>query len=265
VGKDDDEIEIVEVEGCPEWMLTMGDCMSLLLCFFVMMLAFSTPNTEKLMDVIAGMQGALGIIPPMVRDKGVSIYKESKDNKNDKVVDGSPQKVEFDVDRISAVDLRSMAIVNRFNSFINRLLELGFKNHITIERLDEGIKMSLPFDKVFYHGSDKLLGGGRKLFDSFANLIDVGTNEVKLTATIRTPVSLRDRSFFSDWRLSNKRVQSIASFFHESYGISKDRFSFGTRVVSGNAEPVLEIMLVEKIEKTHEITMDELMNSKYSL
>jgi flagellar motor protein MotB len=162
VGKDDDEIEIVEVEGCPEWMLTMGDCMSLLLCFFVMMLAFSTPDEEKLMNVIAGMQGALGIIPPIMREKGVSVYKVSKDSKDDKVADGSPEKVEFDVKSISPVDLRSMAIINRFNSFKNRLVELGFKHHLELEQVAEGIRMTIDFDKILVDAPCSSTGTIRK-------------------------------------------------------------------------------------------------------
>jgi len=262
---DKEEIEIVEIEGCPEWMLTMGDCMSLLLCFFVMMLAFSSPNKEKLMDVLAGMQGALGVVPPVMREKGVSVYKDSKDSKDDKVVDGETKKVEFDVERISPVDLRSMAIVNRFNSFKNRLVELGFKNHIDLKQLDEGIRMTVDFDQIFYSESSKLLESGKRLFESFANLINIGANEVKLTAGLEAPRSVRDRAFSAAWRLSNKRVAAIGNLFNEKFKLNDTRFSFGTQIVGDGKSPQLEVLLVEKIENTKEISMSELMEMKHQL
>ena len=40
---------------CPEWMMTMGDAMSLLLCFFVLLL---TMEEAKLMNVSGVLQGA---------------------------------------------------------------------------------------------------------------------------------------------------------------------------------------------------------------
>ncbi len=43
---------------CPEWMMTMRDAMSLLLCFFVLLLTISTMEEAKLMDVSGVLQGA---------------------------------------------------------------------------------------------------------------------------------------------------------------------------------------------------------------
>ena len=262
---DKEEIEIIEIEGCPDWMLTMGDCMSLLLCFFVMLLAFSSPNEEKLMNVIAGMQGALGIIPPVMRERGVSVYKDNKESLDDKVVDGSKDKVEFDVEKISPVDLRSMSIVNKFNSFKNRLVELGFKNHIQLTQLDEGIRMSIDFEQIFYRNSEKLLVSGTRLFESFANLVNIGANEVRLTAGLNSPRSVKDRSFATAWRLSNKRVAAIGHLFNDSFSLPVNRFSFGTQVVASGSKPTLEVLIVEKIDSTKEISMSELMNMNNQL
>ena len=38
--------------GCPGWMMTFGDCMSLLVTFFVMMIAFSSMEEERLAAMI---------------------------------------------------------------------------------------------------------------------------------------------------------------------------------------------------------------------
>ena len=68
---------------CPEWMMTMGDCMSLLLCFFVLLLTFSTQEDAKLMNVLGVLQGAnapgeIDVVedPSMHRDEG---KKKNKD------------------------------------------------------------------------------------------------------------------------------------------------------------------------------------------
>ncbi len=46
--------------GAPEWMVTYGDMMSLLLCFFVMLVAMSTTDKQKFIEAIRSIQEALG-------------------------------------------------------------------------------------------------------------------------------------------------------------------------------------------------------------
>ncbi len=46
--------------GAPEWMVTYGDMMSLLLCFFVMLVAMSTINQEQFVEAVKSIQEALG-------------------------------------------------------------------------------------------------------------------------------------------------------------------------------------------------------------
>ncbi len=45
------------------WVVTYGDCMSLLLCFFVMLQAYSTLEIEKFNQAMASLKGALGVMP----------------------------------------------------------------------------------------------------------------------------------------------------------------------------------------------------------
>lgn len=46
--------------GAPDWMVTYGDMMSLLLCFFVMLVAMSTMDKMKVMEAIKSIQEAMG-------------------------------------------------------------------------------------------------------------------------------------------------------------------------------------------------------------
>ncbi len=50
-----------EVGGAPSWMVTYGDMMSLLLCFFVLLLSFSTISEEAFKEAMASIQGAMFI------------------------------------------------------------------------------------------------------------------------------------------------------------------------------------------------------------
>ncbi len=46
--------------AAPGWMVTYGDMMSLLLCFFVMLVAMSTMNEVKFMEAVKSIQDAMG-------------------------------------------------------------------------------------------------------------------------------------------------------------------------------------------------------------
>ncbi|WDR07055.1 flagellar motor protein MotB [Devosia rhodophyticola] len=46
--------------GAPEWMVTFGDLMSILVCFFVLLISFSIQDTKKLQVVAGSMREAFG-------------------------------------------------------------------------------------------------------------------------------------------------------------------------------------------------------------
>ena len=48
-------------EGAPTWMVTFADMMSLLLCFFVLLLSFSSQNTAKFEKILGSLKYAFGV------------------------------------------------------------------------------------------------------------------------------------------------------------------------------------------------------------
>lgn len=50
-----------EEEGAPQWVVTFGDLMSLLMCFFVLLLSFSEMDRKKYKVVSGSMRNAFGI------------------------------------------------------------------------------------------------------------------------------------------------------------------------------------------------------------
>ena len=49
-------------ECMPEWLATFGDLMSLLLCFFVLLLSMSTMDAKKVKEAIGSLAGALSVL-----------------------------------------------------------------------------------------------------------------------------------------------------------------------------------------------------------
>lgn len=56
-----DDEEVTPAAGAPAWMVTFADLMSLLLCFFVLLLSFSTMDVVKFKAIAESLQGSLGL------------------------------------------------------------------------------------------------------------------------------------------------------------------------------------------------------------
>ncbi len=56
--------------GAPEWIVTFADLMSLLLCFFILLISFSTQDKAKLQTVAGSMRDAFGT-EPLQRRAGI--------------------------------------------------------------------------------------------------------------------------------------------------------------------------------------------------
>ncbi|MGI9451540.1 MAG: flagellar motor protein MotB, partial [Geminicoccaceae bacterium] len=70
--------------GAPMWMVTFADLMSLLVCFFVLLISFSVPDTKKIKIVAGSMNDAFGftkeiIVTGMIEIEGNPQYRFAKD------------------------------------------------------------------------------------------------------------------------------------------------------------------------------------------
>ena len=69
-------------EGAPAWLATMGDLMSLLLVFFVLMLSFANMDKQLFMEAMGSIQNALGVIqenPGTFELKSTSVIEWSEE------------------------------------------------------------------------------------------------------------------------------------------------------------------------------------------
>lgn len=267
MGKQEDP-NIKYVDGCPGWMMTMGDCMSLLLCFFVLLLTFSTKNREKLMDVIGSIQGALSIMEPpdFRRDKFWYKDDQKQETQEGNIQKGTEKKVEISRKQMTVANLNSMDVVNRYNAFKNRILRLGFKNIITATQLEQGIAVRIDTNAMFKDKSAIIKPSARQFLESFVNLISgfEGSdfemhkiaNEVRITSNF---IPRRGA-----WNLSQKRLATLMIFFKKVYKIPLWRFSIADKVITdANEKEVFEFLLCEKLG-TSEVGIDELIKMSSS-
>ena len=73
-------------KGSPAYMTTYGDMMTLLLCFFVLIVSFSTMEIEKFKAAAASLKGALSALPyqEKVLPTPVQMQRQTKGQKKQK-------------------------------------------------------------------------------------------------------------------------------------------------------------------------------------
>jgi chemotaxis protein MotB len=63
-------------EGAPGWMVTYGDLMTLLLCFFVLLFSFSTISQKKFESLKESMRGAFGALSGQSTTMGTGVARK---------------------------------------------------------------------------------------------------------------------------------------------------------------------------------------------
>ena len=134
-------------ECMPEWLATFGDLMSLLLCFFVLLLSMSTMDAKKVKEAIGSLAGALSVL------EGGTQTEVSRE----RIQKATPiQKSE-----------ETAQTVNKLSSAITEFKQFtagGKGPAITLSEAEEGFFIRLPADITFAPGSAKITNMDTLLF-----------------------------------------------------------------------------------------------------
>lgn len=203
----------VKVEGAPDWMVTYGDAMTLLLCFFVIIVSMSEIKQEEkfqrvlesLRKTFGGYEGSVsqGLVETMPTNKLMDLLKEIEPTPHDKAPSLSDEE---------GVE--------------------GKKFRVTKVRDDVEVVIggSITFDRF----SATLRPEARQLVSATAKIIRGHRTKI-LVRGHATREPLPQNSMFADQvDLSYERAKSVAKALVES-GVSRDRVVL---VAVGATEPL---------------------------
>ncbi|WP_024790081.1 OmpA family protein [Lebetimonas sp. JH292] len=141
-------------EGLPAWLGTFGDLMSLLLCFFVLLLSMSTMNAKKVQEAIGSLAGALSVL------EGGAKTEVSKNRNQIATPIEEKQETSQTVNKLSKA-------IQEFRQFTS-----GSRGpSITLEEGEEGFFIRLPADITFKPGSAEITDEDALLFLKRISLI----------------------------------------------------------------------------------------------
>ncbi len=211
-------------ECMPEWLAAFGDLMSLLLCFFVLLLSMSSMDAKKVSEAIGSLSGAMSVL------EGGTKTEISKQ----RIQESTP--IESQDETSETVNRVKQAI-----SDANEMMEKGKGSAVNLDEAEEGFVISLPASLLFKEGSATIDNDDALLFlRRIALIIEELPNSIDVSVqghTDNIPPG-KDSPFKDNWELSSFRALAV---LHELIkdGVKPQRISaagFGQyRPVATNA------------------------------
>ena len=234
-------------KGAPMWVTTFGDLMSLLLCFFVLLLSFSEIDRAKYKQVAGSMEKAFGV------------------QRRTRVME-SPKGI-----KMIARDFDQELIATRLKEEIGRELEEAFQKDLydVRDQLDVGLEQDnlvirMMGESTFDSGSADIRRKTRPLLTKIGQIIAKANKDIVIAGhTDNVPIHRGRGPYTSNLRLSSARAAAVAELLLASSKIDPARLStmgFGeyrpiadNATVDGRQKNRRVEIIVGNIPKTREI------------
>ena len=189
-------------EGAPAWMATFGDLMSLLLCFFVLLMSFASMDVRRFAVVSGSMRDAFGVQrvhPGMMEAIATSIVPLSDTESTPfiRVIDVPARLVERDQSLIERIKMS--------------LRDQELERLMHVESTVDGVAIRVPGGMLFPAGSAELQPESVVFLHDVATLIRETPGDVSIDGhTDQSPVATE--AVRSNWHLSSARA--VAALVH---------------------------------------------------
>jgi chemotaxis protein MotB len=203
-----------ETGGCPDWMVTFCDCMTLLLTFFVLLLSFATFDKETLPQLGQSFAQALPSIGLSAKDRRESAWKKLNSDEPVKQTEGSETP---------------SAAKQKTSNFMREKKALDFRN----------LKVfSISSESFFYAKGTAISTQGREVLDALAVFLENQAGRVVISENGPEDTS----------ELGLRRAKAVMDYLVNQKGLNKNRFSLTSRstVREKNPQRQLEITLLDR-------------------
>ena len=189
---------VVIQQGLPGWVMTYGDMMSLLLCFFVLIVSFSSMQEAKFNEVAMSLRKAFGVMTE----------PQSLIHIDDPIVPRHEIKEQTDL----LMEVRELE---------KALLDKQLATEVALEFTPDGVKFRLEAPVLFNAGRSGLAPESSEVLDTLAEFLGKFPGEVRIEGhSDATPI--RNSRFPSNWELSAARAGAVARYF-QGAGLSPTR------------------------------------------
>ncbi len=179
-------------EGLPAWMATFADMVTLLLCFFVLLLSFAEQSEEKYRDALGSLKGAFGATELRAVSDDMAQFNTSSAAKELAA-------------KISHDERLLLGVVMRIKSLMEKEDDVELKEGAGVTADRDGVVFSANSSAMFKPGTADLSAGATRILDNVIRVLkDYKLNLVVRGHTDDRPIT--SKKFPSNWELSAARA-----------------------------------------------------------
>lgn len=184
-----------------DWITSYGDMMTLLLCFFVLIVSYSVIELEKFREAMGSMRGSIGVL---MDERGKDPLENAKHSTFE-----SP-KLRKELMNFAALGPAASAP------------RVGSRQGVEILFERTGIRFRISSPVLFKSGEAELHGETIHILQEIVYYIRNYSCEIKIEGhTDDQPI--RSERYLSNWELSAHRAMSVMKYFVDKEGIDPTR------------------------------------------
>ena len=244
-------------DGLPPWLATFADLMSLLMCFFVLLLSFATVDAVRFKKMAESMKDAFGVqrqIPANEIVMGVSVIKQEwspsvseqsviteikqetsnvekqhlkmQDGEDEKKRQEEQEKLQQEIDRQAALKAAEEQLqqelaeqLDDLQSALDDEIEDGL---VTLERKESSIIVRIQEKGSFGSGSARLDPEFHEVMTRISKVLAAKPGRITVAGhSDNIPISTG--RFRSNWELSSARAVTVLHSMLRNKDIAEDR------------------------------------------
>jgi chemotaxis protein MotB len=187
-------------------MATYGDMVTLVLCFFVLLFAMSSIDSQKFQKALLSLRGSLGVMKG-----GITMETPTEPNtsgEEDRSAGTTPRRV---------MDTQHVAYT--IDSYLRRE---GLDKSIQVTINQRGVAVSISDQFLFESGSAELKPDGKRVLYKIATLVRDEIPAMSVEGHTDS-VPLRGGIYRDNWGLSSARAAVVASYMETDGGVQPQK------------------------------------------
>ncbi|MBN9672389.1 flagellar motor protein MotB [Roseibium aggregatum] len=232
--------------GAPDWLVTFADLMSLLVCFFVLIISFSIQDKQKLQVVAGSMRDAFGVkensrktgiievegipirdymkdISQVQQDLDSDFAEERHENRTKQGPEANTHDtLEAEIEKPRQFATAAASLRQAWQE-MPEITEIS--SNIILEETEEGLNIMLVDQdgrSMFREGSKYPYETTRRLIAKMAPVLSKMPNRIEITGHTTSGQTTVDPSY-TGWDLSSERA-NVARQILAEYGVQGDQF-----------------------------------------
>lgn len=191
--------------GAPEWMVTFADMMTLLLCFFVLLLSFANMDIEKFRDMLGSVKNAFGVQTERKMDVYIA-YSSSPHERKDL--------------NLKQEQRQQLAMAQMMKDMLDD--DEAIKAHSAVNAEAGGVLFRVDNRVLFKPGTTEFSNEAKRVLGKVIEMLKKHNYDLVVEGhTDDTPP--KSDAYPSNWELSGARAAKALRYIIDEGGISPTR------------------------------------------